>query len=253
MVEPINSQELKEGDILNEISEIIKSKLELIDSLGIKFIISLHKYPLIKANYNQTSQEFWGNKTLVNESINTFIELVKITNFKRNTILGYAYINEPIIRGKYSHRKPSNLRFIQKDVALKLLKLNSNKFLIISPGPGGHANGYSNFTPLLQKNILYNFHFFQPKEYTQFPQKLLYKYDYIGSKKFNKDYILERLKPVLDFKKRYNVPMLLGSFNAHLKAYNRTQYLEDIISICDSLAINHSIHVYNGHPIWETN
>jgi len=47
--------------------------------------------------------------------------------------------------------------------------------------------------------------------------------------------------------------MLLGSFNAHLKAYNRTQYLEDIISICDSLAINHSIHVYNGHPIWETN
>ena len=72
MVEPINSQELKEGDILNEISEIIKSKLELIDSLGIKFIISLHKYPLIKANYNQTSQEFWGNKTLVNESINYY-------------------------------------------------------------------------------------------------------------------------------------------------------------------------------------
>lgn len=249
LIEPATSIE-SERELIDYYSSIINSKKDVLDSLNLKIVLSFHKYPLIKNDFNQTSEKFWNNKKMIQDSHNAILLFLKKIDISKEILFGIEYISEPLIRDEYNNiHRVQNLSEIQLQLYNKVREINKNIYFLITPGPGGHVNGYKNYKPLKGDKIIYNFHFFSPKKYVQSNGEYNYP-GYIDFRYWNKKALIKQMKPVINFRDKFNTSVLLGSFSASFYAKNRDLYLRHINEICDSLNIPHSFHLYNGHKMW---
>lgn len=105
-------------------------------------------------------------------------------------------------------------------------------------------------------DIIYQVHMYYPHAYTHQgvgqtnPEKFTPVAYPNAGRGWDKEYLKERLAPVLDFQKRHGAIIYVGEFSAIAWAPNAEQYLTDCISIFEEYGWNWTYHAFREWHAW---
>jgi endoglucanase len=205
---------------------------------GITGILSMVQIPVDPAlGLTQESPEFWGNSERLKEAVEVAAMLAK--HFKgRGAELGaYTILSEPVVRQGALVKRPDAWPALMMDIVKNIRKIDSKRFITISPGPGGLAAGYKDFKPVDDPYIIYDAHIYTPYQYTH--QGIFgnpHGISYPGTVSFSfwdKQHLEAAMSPLIEFQKKYDVPVFIGEFSAVRWAPGADDYLKDLITIFD--------------------
>ena len=144
------------------------------------------------------------------------------------------------------------------------IRRNSDQFLLIESNLWGNVKTFEELPKFKDNKIIYSFHYYLPLSVTHqkaywIPYFINYYNDYPGkpgqldeflikiksedenfyemmveeNREWNKQALLESLQPVLNFKKKFNVPVLCGEFGIIVlaKPQTRINWLRDLIEV----------------------
>lgn len=250
-----------------ESGEFIESRLKVIDSViewsqetNINLILELHKAYGHSFDLNESiNKKFWKRGSEIrNRFLKTWDKLSKRYHKFENVI--YEPLNEPV-----AGIDTDWIKLVEDFIAT--VRKNSNQFLVIESNLWGNVKKFEELPKFSDDKVIYSFHFYIPlyithqkaswipniiKHYNKnsdYPGKpegmdeFLKKLE-IGDQNFyllmaeenkvwNKQALNESLKPVLDFKNKYNVPVLCGEFGtiALAKPQTRLNWLKDVVDL----------------------
>lgn len=122
------------------------------------------------------------------------------------------------------------------------------KRLSITPAFGSASN-FRTLKPIAGNNLWYTFHFYKPFNFTH---QGIYGYPspvpYTGSLSQMEGWV----KPVIDFAKRYDVPIYAGEFSASNLAppSDKLRYLQNCISLWEKHGFQWSYHAFFESGYW---
>ena len=250
-----------------ENGNLIESRLKIIDNviswskeLKIKIILELHKAYGHSFDVNESIiQEFWKSDSQHRKRFLKTWDMLSKRYCHFNNVI-YEPLNEPVAN------KSDDWHKLVTDFIATVRK-NSNQFLLIESNLWGNVNKFEELPKFDDDKIIYSFHYYLPlsithqkaywlpyfvkyynqnNDYPGRPKKIdefLIKiknedknfYEMISeeNKEWNKQALLETLKPVLKFKKKFNVPVLCGEFGSIVLANPQTRqnWLKDLIEI----------------------
>ena len=187
----------------------------------------------------------------------------------------YEPLNEPVANDSKDWHQ------LVEDFIVTVRK-NSSQFLLIESNLWGNVKEFSDLPKFTDDKIIYSFHFYIPlfiSHQKAYWLPLIVKYynknfNYPGkpdnmdsflstikdldknffllmseeNKEWNKSALRESLKPVLDFKKKYNVPVLCGEFGTIALAYPHTRqnWLKDVIDLFSENDISYTYWNYKN-------
>jgi len=181
---------------------------------------------------------FWNTKSCIDKMYSTAEKLTGHFKDRGSELSAYQFISEPVVKIDGKTKRPD----VWVDIQIKLLKIveknDPERFFVITPGPWGMPQGYKKFEPLPSNKVIYNAHFFQPQ---------LYTHQGIQHRKFNVEYPswvrlqywdkakLEDISSDLNsFQKKYDVPILIGSFSKVNWIKDNEQWLKDSLNIFEN-------------------
>lgn len=219
-------------------------------SLGIVSIIEYSQFPLYEKKFGIRSHEFWGDPKYIDEMYSVTATLAK--RFADNdAILGYKIMDEPVENNSIGRPSvPDDWYEIQSKIVAEVRQVDLNKYVVVTSGPGGLGKKYSNWVPFDDQKIIYGAHFFSPHFYThQGIGKLSIGVKY-PSDKMGRQYLESLMSPIIQFKRKYDVPILIGSFGVSVRADGELEYLKDIIDIFNHNDFAWAYWQYNGFKLW---
>jgi hypothetical protein len=246
-----NNVKLDSDKSIDKLLSETKKVIELIKKYNMKAIIAFTHLPKNIASDTKNSQ-FW-NDANINK---IYLLSEKIASYFANTdetLLAYKFLDEPlnIINGK--SLTPKNWNKIQENIVEKIRNYDKDRYIVVTTGPGGTGRDYKDFSPLNDSNIIYGFHFFEPHSYTHQGINSREK-DIIYPAVINNKLVLEYyMKSIIDFKEKFNKPILVGSFSAVHSAQNSDIYINDIINIFDKHNFSWAYWCYKGFNEWDIN
>jgi endoglucanase len=257
LIEPSQNKngDLSDEEIFNRLMAKTKEIIALCKKHNLTSIVSFHKFPISPSKtFNQTSKYFWNDINEINTALNFFEMGVKELASCGEELGAYEFVSEPIIRDGGSIRVPQNLREVQQRCINIIEKYDPGRYFCVSPGPGGHPKGYDDFEPYTYENTIYNFHVFGPHAYThQGVKKYTSVFEYPGYINFqywDTEKMNNHLENTLQWQKKYNRPMIIGSFGAVHWAKGRDTYLNDIVTFAKTNNFSYSYHCFNGYFGW---
>jgi hypothetical protein len=234
-----------------------KNVLQICNKYNLKVLISHSDFPIdSKEKYDNHSLEFWKNATALNQSIKDIIKITQIFDTNKS-VVAFQYFAEPVVSGRTNSLdfKIWNKHF--KRVTSSFRKI-SNKYLLYSIGPYTEPKETLPLEkPFDDPKIIYNFHFYQPHNFTHqgIKKDSLYKFKYpglIGSKFWDKNEIEKQIDKVFLWTVNYKVKyMFVGEFSAVCWAEGREQYLKDVIEILEKKKFSWAYFALNGWDGWK--
>lgn len=181
---------------------------------------------------------------------------VLAARYRTNTaVWGYDLVNEPHydeIADKGATEALGWNDLVEK-VAQEVRKVDPVKTIFVEGSVGGLPEGFSQLRPVRVSNVVYSPHMYLPINITHqgiFGQKVGLRYP-------SEDcdiHALERgLKPVIDFQKKWNVPIFIGEFGCVRWAPDgsATRYLSDCIEIFEKYGWDWCHHCYRDWQGWD--
>ena len=210
----------------------------------------------------------WKNEQYQTRFIALWREIEKKKK-NEHYIGGYSILNEPGVYGgidkwkSFSSATVSAIRSADPNHIIIAERMHSS---VKSPGNADwseNVNGEMNFIKYNDSNVMYEFHFYKPFQFTHqgaswipamrnthtvYPGKFR---DWDNSEKLgDKMYIASEISRFTAFSRKHNVPLYLGEFGCIRAAYedgkNGTGWVGDVIDICDENGISFNYHVYHG-------
>lgn len=228
------------------VSELIEKNLLIIDRAldkckenNLTAIIAFSDFPLEDSRecHSKFQKGYWENPICIRRMLEISEYVMNRFKSRGNELTGYQFMAEPAKKMNGRRVAPKEWPLIFKTIVTLRNKIDKNRYLIYTPGPGASNKGYKNFKPLLSSNIIYNFHMYEPGSYThqmifkdRFRSKLVYP-GWINYSYWDKEKIKKRLRFVRNFQTSFNKLVMVGEFNAVNWAKGREQYLSDLISI----------------------
>ena len=254
----LNPPRARSKSSANEVFDLLMQETEQILEYCKKYeltaVVSFHKFPFDPSkNFRQSSTKFWYNPEEVKTALSFFEQGVKRLSRYGNELAAYEFISEPILRDSKEERIPKNVREVTLACIEIVQRHDKGRYFCISPGPGGHPSGYKDFEPYAADNLVYNFHFFGPNQYTHqgINNSAVLSYPgIINNRKWNQERMKAVMRPALNWKASNEVLMTLGSFGCTYWADGRLQYLSDLVNIAKAHGLSYSYHCYNGFPAW---
>lgn len=266
--------------------DIIQSSVDQAANLGMRVVIDLHEPPILKGGTHTDasywlSDEFWKRTDLLSSFTKMWTEIAE--RFKdpkyNNVIYGYDIYNEPVhIKSGTENKIPYVWREeMAQPIVDVIRKIDSDVWIIYEPGPWGNTDGFRTFDnkplkPLNDKKVIYSIHYYtphthfthvgltehnNPDKYTREQALKAINKTYPGvidssNKMWNKQALLETLQPVIDFQKKYNVPIYVGEFSVitWLPVQSSTNWLKDVISLFEELKWSWSYHAFREWQGW---
>ena len=212
----------------------LRNMLTQCQTLGIIGVVSMNEFPVDPSlRITQSSPEFWGNRTYLDEVIAKTEALIK--QIKPFTSLGAVeLISEPEVRRQGKVSVPPQWQDLLGRI-VKTIRTHSDVWIVATPAPGGIPVSYVGFLPLDDPHILYNMHMYVPYAFThQGIGKRTEEYHYLGTiqgQYWNKGRIEATLAQVAWFQREHSVPIWVGEFSAARWAPGGEAYLEDLADI----------------------
>jgi len=240
----------------------LDSELDRLDAVmptlkkyGVKVAIDLHGGPGTNQDKYLTNQLSWDvlNQNLL---VETWEKIAR--RYKGNPMIyGYDLLNEPR-EDNYVYEPGGALEWNR--LALRTAKairaIDSDVPIIVETAKGGGPDGIKTLRPINLPNIIYSVHVYSPHAFTHqgitaagknsvvtYPSK-------IDGKEWNREALKEKLQPVRDFQKKYNVPIFIGEFSAIAWAPGADKYLDDCISIFEEYGWDWTYHAFREWTGW---
>lgn len=240
--------------------EWVNRKLKKMDEViafcgksGIKVLIDLHAGPAAKQD---TALSNYLNWTV--ESQDTLVKVWESISAKYKdspAVWGYDILNEPR-EDNYVYESGGALDWnrLAERVAVAIRKIDPDKPIIVEPAQWGTPYGLHVFKPFPVKNIVYSVHFYEPAEFTHqgidgYPAGVIYP-GTIAGKKWDKAMLRQKLQPVVDFQRKYHVPIYVGEFSAPRWAPGAAQWLQDSIELFEENGWDWSYHAFREYDGW---
>lgn len=230
---------------------------------GITAVISIAQIPLDPATgLTQTSPGFWDDPELLKEAVYAAGELARLFHGRGKELAAYSILSEPVvIRDNFifgaTSETPQAWPGLMRDIVKEIRKYDKKRFISVTPGLWGLPAGYEGFKPLDDPYIIYEAHMYQPHYFThQGIAERPVGYMYPGGvlwwsfKYWDEEALRGVLNPLIEFERRYNVPVWIGEFSAARWAEGGDEYLYDLINIFDSNGLAWAYHCFNCWHGW---
>lgn len=171
-------------------------------------------------------------------------------------IWGYGILNEP--NDCKGIADGDDWQDLSTRIAQAIRAIDTRHAIMVEPGRGDDFRAISTLHPIDVQGIVYEIHMYVPHSIThqmipEFPDNkwVTYPGD-VNGKLWNKAALKDSLKPVIDFQKKYNVPIYVGEFSCIRWAPDNSAYrwLKDVIEIFEEEGWNWDYVAFRGWNGW---
>lgn len=225
---------------------IMVENLDLIDralikakELGITTVISISFFPIDGTDEcdDKFNPGYWENSKCIRGIYDTVEAVTRRYRGFGSELGAYQFMAEPSERkAGRGFKRPANWFKIMRKIISIRDKNDPNRYLLVTPGPGGSPKGYRNFKKPQGKRIIYNAHMYLPHKYShqgvkkKFPAGVNYP-GKVGGRQWNENALRKKFDHLRAFQQRHGVPVMIGEFNASNWAPGRERYLTDLINL----------------------
>lgn len=226
---------------------------------GMVAMLSVSQFPVDPAyNLTQASPEFWGTPAHLEEVVEIAERLAQHFKDRGRELGAYEFLNEPLVRSSGKLRSPKAWPALMGRLVEAVRKHDPDRHIVLTAGFGGEASYYRTLEkPLPYERIIYGAHVYNPHEFTHqgiadssrgktWP-------GYVGIVAWDKDRLKKQLSPLIEFRKKYNVPVLVGEFSAVRWAEGASQWICDAASLFDENGFGWMYFAFNGYHGWNPN
>jgi hypothetical protein len=252
------TKHLSPDEVWKDMAIWTNKMLDVCAKEGIVAIISIHEFPVDpRKNIDQTSPEFWGSEAERKNVLNYVDRMTKEFSPRGDELIAFDVLSEPMVAIKNQPMVPKEWPNLMLGIVSTIRK-SSNKWITVTPGPGGFPRGYANFSPLSDKRIIYNAHMYEPHTFSLqgirevWPIGPVYP-GRIGLTYWDKKELSNTFQPLKEFQQKYQVPIWMGEFSAAIWAKGSTQYVSDIIAISNSNLWGWTYFDIDGFTAWNPN
>ena len=213
---------------------------------GIKLVVDLHSPP---GGRMTGSNDF----RLFDEAVykDRFLQIWRdiATRFKGRTgIYGYDLYNEP-----YQTKATTwDYWTLQKTAAEEIRAIDPDATIIIESSSMDAAQAYAYLSPLAMDNVIYQFHFYTPGEFThqgvnsntntnRYPD---------ATKGWDREFLKRQMDPVRRFELLHHAKIYVGEFSAIAWGEGSAQYIADCISIFNEYGWDWTYHAFREWTGW---
>lgn len=233
----------------------LEKMIKMILEKDLLIMLDLHECPGHDFDTgNRQIQRFFTEKEPVQATLKIWKQLAEIFSFDKR--IYFEILNEPVAEDNLVWDR------LKDQLTAEVRSFAPDQTLIIGSNRWSNVNSFRDFTPIINDdNIIYNCHFYNPLIFThQFASwvhnpECHIKREYPGtytpegkifgqvSEKdyglWNRDRLKETLMPVLEWRAKYNLPVICNEFGVFHQAPRQSQlnYLKDIISILQEVGI----------------
>lgn len=180
------------------------------------------------------------------------------------SIIAYDVLNEPNYSGNNPDKDKPDVwsKDVFPSALAQIRSVNKDIWVVVMPWPWGLTGGFSNLPYYEDPRMIYSFHNYSPHEYTHqgvqnlktrgvytYPG-LMPEYDTSPEQYWDRAAYLETLQPVIAFKKKYNVRILVGEFGVIRWAPGREKYIADVIALFEEQGWDWCFHSYGAWNGW---
>jgi hypothetical protein len=125
-------------------------------------ILSINQFPVDpNTAFNQDSPEFWSSD-IERKNVTLYVDqMAKEFAFRGDELIAFEVLSEPFVAINKLPVQPKEWPSLMLQIVSTIRKY-SNKWVVVTPGPGGFPRGYENFTPLDDQRIVYGAHMYEP-------------------------------------------------------------------------------------------
>jgi len=241
--------------------KIVARKLAELDAIlpsarryGIKIVVDMHVGPGTSVNQLLSNQLSWEPE--MQQLLADVWREIAQKYRNEPAIYGYDLLNEPR-EENYVYTPGGGLDWnrLAEKVARAIREVDPDRPIIVESAQWGSAAGFENLIPIDVPGIIYSFHIYSPAEYTHQgihnrPAGIAYP-DEIAGKQWNKGMLEKEMAPVIEFQKKYHVPIYVGEFGVARWAPGAEQWLGDAISIFEKYGWDWSYHAFREYEGWD--
>lgn len=221
-------------------------------------IVEVSGVPLGNVQSNtQATPAFWASSKEKQAYLQRLGSLAQDLRDHGGELAAYDIMSEPVMLVGGRAFRPPGWRKLQINIVQTLRHYDPNRWILVKPGPWGSPKGYKNYKPLNEPRLIYSVHMYDPHEFThqgikhyplgpKFPGR-------IGSKMWDANALKEDVKPVINFQKKYQVPIYIGEFSAVRWAPGAGEYIKDLVQLFNSHNWGWAYFAYSGWNGWNPN
>lgn len=223
----------------------LDSLLPLIASRGLKVVLDYHfpiggRVPdglknkqgcLTERRFTELMQQHWHHMA---------------NRYRGNpVVIAYDLLNEP-------HNTVKKWRPIAKQLIEMIKPIDTQKLIIVESNYGDPRRFKDEFLPFAQyqhdSKVIYSFHSYDPFRFC-----LKGAYGIAGKPYLGKEHILTMLQPVIDFKKKYKLPVYCGEFGVSNQNHEleTSRWMHDMLRILKHNKFNFCYHSFGDNGLFD--
>ena len=235
----------------------LDSMLDAARDNGIVAHIGTDDFPIDSSlGLSELSAEFWNNPAHLDKTIELIGRFADHFKSRGSEVGSYSFLSEPTITVGEMSITPPQWSDFRNRIINKIREFDKERWIEVSPGPGGQASGYKTMELLNDEKIIYNAHMFDPHTFTHqgvggrglgyiYPDLVLF------NKTWDKEGIRSSFDYLKSFQNKYGVPVSIGSFGVVRWATGGEQYLQDFTDILDEYKWSWSYWSYKNWHGWD--
>lgn len=205
-------------------------------ALGIVATIHMDHFPMDPADLTESSSSaFWNDPLELDRIVAVASQLATRYSKRGKELAAYHVISEPLLYEAGRAVIPPQLAELQRRIIAAIRDVDKDRWIIVSPAPGGQPQGYADFTPPQDQKLIWGAHMYQPHKFTHQgiggrPMGLEYPGMADGIF-WDKNVLHQLIEPLHQYQQTHAAPVFIGEFSAVRWAKGGEQYLLDLVSI----------------------
>lgn len=246
--------------------DYLEANVKLARAAGLKVAVDCHfPPPLGKSLQDHATEKFWKSPELKASMCRFWTAIAARLAPYKDAIYGYDLFNEPLDWGQIPY-EPREWRPLAVEIIKAIREVDKDTWIIYEPGPGGLIRGFEGLTPLPDTRVIYSPHFYFPAEFvaqgvselagTDLPkimEAINVRYpSEIKGVKWDKARLERTLAAVVEFQRKWNVPIYVGEFSVIRWApkEDAARWLKDAVDIFESHGWSWSYHAFRENTCW---
>ena len=215
-------------------------------SRGMKIVVDLHTVPGGKRAKDGQMNMFEDDR-FADAFVDTWRRIA--ARFKGNpAIYGYDLVNEP----HQKERVKNDYWTLQRRAAEAVREIDPDTPVIVESDGSDSPAAYAWLSPLRMDNVIYQVHVYAPMLFThqgvhgratgeKWPDP---------ARKWDKEFLRETLRPVIEFSRRHGAKIYVGEFSAIAWAEGAENYLRDCIELFGEYGWDWTYHAFREWKGW---
>ncbi len=215
-------------------------------SRGMKIVVDLHTVPGGKRAKDGQMNMFEDDR-FADAFVDTWRRIA--ARFKGNpAVYGYDLVNEP----NQKERVKNDYWTLQRRAAEAVREIDPDTPVIVESDGSDSPTAYAWLSPLRMDNVIYQVHVYAPMLFThqgvhgratgeKWPDP---------ARKWDKEFLRETLRPVIEFSRRHGAKIYVGEFSAIAWAEGAENYLRDCIELFGEYGWDWTYHAFREWKGW---